>query len=49
MNPNDEREDIKHAFNQKKNQCVLLLELINKVDNLVLRSLKELGEEKESK
>lgn len=49
LNPNDEREDIKHAFNQKKNQCILLLELINTVDSLVMKSLKELGESSEKK
>lgn len=49
LNPNDEREDIKHAFNQKKNQCILLLELINTVDSLVMKSLKELGESNDKK
>ena len=49
LDPKDEREYIKHAFNQKKNQCILLLELINTVDSLVMKSLKELGESNDKK
>ena len=49
INYTQEKEDIKHAFNQKKNQCILLLELINTVDSLVMKSLKELGESNDKK
>ena len=39
-----DREDVKEAFNKKKNQCMVLLDLCNNVDNLITKCLNELNE-----
>ena len=45
LNPNDQNEDTQKTFKLKNNQCLMLLDLINTVDNLVTTSLKELDSE----
>ena len=39
-----DREDVKEAFTKKKNQCMVLLDLCNNVDNLITKCLNELNE-----
>ena len=45
LNPNDQNEDTQKTFKLKNNQCLMLLDLINTLDNLVTTSLKELDSE----
>ena len=38
-------EETQKAFKLKNNQCLFLLDIVNKLDNLITRSLKELDKE----
>ena len=49
LNINDQDEDTHTKFKLKNNQCLMLLELINSVDNLVTKSLKELDSQENKK
>ena len=42
LNPISHSEDTQKAFKLKNNQCLFLLDIINKLDNLVTKCLKEL-------
>jgi hypothetical protein len=49
LNFTDQNDDTKKIFMMKNNQCQLLLNLINDIDNLIMKSLKEIDEENNKK
>ena len=46
LNFHTQNDENKKIFKMKINQCELLLNLINDVDNLIMKSLKEIEEKK---